>query len=433
VLVLFARHLDMPAAWVGILISFAPLSQLLVIATVPLVERFGPKRILMISWILRNVAAAPVLAIPWLAGPGNERIGWYILGGGTLGFCIMRAIGSSGWFPWLHEIVPEDQRGAYFSTEQGIVQVTIVILAVTAALILGRSPTLSGFLCIYTIGLAAGLVSVLRMWRIPGGRKFVANRSVWEGFRAYRHVLADRGFMAYVALASMGIGCIMWVGASHIMYMRDMLHMSSRTIMILTSMGAFAIVVTIRSWSRFAERKGSAQALALAVLAHSLVAFAWLALTPDGHWTRVLVAPVLVTGYVFGGASGALVSHGLLVRIPDVQNRISYTNVHTFFTALVFGITPIIAGYVITWWGLTGFRLCFLVSGVAGTICAVAGSFVPAENKVSVSEIDRILRPSMPLRTMARILWITIGLDSDSKKTIQTQARSKNQEQETSS
>jgi len=415
VLILFARHLEMPASWVGILISFAPFSQLVVLATVPVVERFGSKRVLVTAWTLRNLAAMSVLTIPWLAGPDNQRVGWYILMAGTLGFCITRAFGTGGWFPWLHEIVPERQRGTYFSTEQAIVQTTVIALTLTAAVVLGRRPTLSRFLFIYTLGICAGLISIVRMLRIPGGRRPVHSPPLKQSFTSYRRVLSDRAFLQYVVLAATSIGCLNWLGSAHIMYMRDMLNLSSGTIMLLSSLSALAIAVTVRSWGKFADKEGSSQAISLTLFAHSLVAFAWMSLVPNGRVTLILVAPIMASGYVFGGACWASMQHGLLARIPDDKGRASYASVYTFCTALVFGVTPVLVGQVIDRWELAGFRACFLISGLLGISCAVAASRTPAEKAAPAPALERLLRPTMPLRTVARILWITVGLDSSAK------------------
>ena len=65
VVVLFGRTIDMPASWVGFLLSFMPLSMLLVMATIPLVTRFGPKKLMIATWIGRNLAASLVFLIPW--------------------------------------------------------------------------------------------------------------------------------------------------------------------------------------------------------------------------------------------------------------------------------------------------------------------------------------------------------------------------------
>jgi hypothetical protein len=79
ILVLFARTLDMPPTWVGLLIACLPLSMLLVVVTVPLVEWLGPRWILTWGWLLRNPDRHLGVCHPLGSGPLGP-------GGGLAGF-----------------------------------------------------------------------------------------------------------------------------------------------------------------------------------------------------------------------------------------------------------------------------------------------------------------------------------------------------------
>jgi hypothetical protein len=99
ILVLFARTLDMPPTWVGLLIACLPLSMLLVVVTVPLVEWLGPRWILTWGWLLRNLIATSVFAIPWAQAHWGQAGAWQVLLFATVGFCAIRALGVGGWVP----------------------------------------------------------------------------------------------------------------------------------------------------------------------------------------------------------------------------------------------------------------------------------------------------------------------------------------------
>ncbi|MEW6219815.1 MAG: hypothetical protein AB1634_09825, partial [Thermodesulfobacteriota bacterium] len=91
-MVLFARHLGMPASWVGWLLSFLPLSMLLATGTVRLVERLGPRQLLAGGWLARNLAASLVFTMPWAQAWWGPPGAWAVLLAATLGFCVVRAL-----------------------------------------------------------------------------------------------------------------------------------------------------------------------------------------------------------------------------------------------------------------------------------------------------------------------------------------------------
>ena len=134
VLALFALKIKMPPSWIGFLISFMPFTMVLAVGAGPLLTRFGSKRVMFGAWLLRNLLACTVFAMPWAVVRWGPRAAWYVLLVATLGFCLMRSVGVGGWFPWLHELVPERQRGAYFSAEASVGQLLNIGLALMVLL-----------------------------------------------------------------------------------------------------------------------------------------------------------------------------------------------------------------------------------------------------------------------------------------------------------
>jgi len=198
-LVLFSRKIGMAPSYVGFLMSFTPLSLLLVVASTRLVTRFGAKRLLFGAWLMRNLLSCGVFLMPWAIRQWGPNAGAYVLVGATFGFCLMRAVGSVGWYPWLHELVPWSQRGAYFSSEMAVTQFLLVLLAVAQALVLRGDPSIARFLLIYSAGIGAGFVSLLWLSKVPGGEG--GNADITEhSASAHRVALLDRPFM--VSLSS---------------------------------------------------------------------------------------------------------------------------------------------------------------------------------------------------------------------------------------
>ena len=413
-LVLFGRKIDMPASWIGFLISSMPISMLLVAVTAPLVNSFGPKRLMFIAWTLRNLIACSVFLMPWAISWWGARSAWYVLFGATFGFCLMRAVGVGGWFPWLHEVVPERQRGVYFSAEASVAHLISLTVIVGQGVLLQGDPGVNRFLMIYSVGILAGFLSLVYMSQVPGGHRIADFAHLRERGAAYHVVLADQPYLAFVLLVSLAFSSVSWLGSSLVMYMRDAVGLSSRTIMMLMSSGSVGILLTNRFWMRFAEHSGGARTMLKSLIGHSVFAFFCLFLLPDAWWTPYALCPVIFFINIFVAAFWMVAHRTMLSYIKD-EGRVGYTNIWIFGTASAMGITPIAVGFAIDWLGLWGFRTCFIVSCALGFCCAIAALWVVHDGKPIENLLSRMMNPSLPLRTLGRIAWITMGLHESNR------------------
>jgi len=414
VLVLFARKIEMPPSWVGFLISFTPLSMVFVVATGLLVMHWGSKRVMFVGWFLRNFFACTVFIMPWAMSRWGSRGAWYVLMASTLGFCLMRAVGAGGWFPWLHEVVPEQQRSAYFSAEASVTQLLNIIVSFLQALILHGEPGISRYLVVYGIGVASGFMSLLWMYRVPGGYAIEEEASLKTDFASYRRAFADRPFILFVLAGTLCFSMVSWLGASNVMFMRDALGISSRNIMVITAVASVFVMLTVRYWARFAERRGSALAIALAQTGHATCSLACLTLVPGTSWARYGVVPIIVLASVCGSALGMTASRAMLSYVRKAD-RVGYTNLWQVVTAAAFGITPIFVGLVIDAWGLWGFRCCFLMAGLGGYVTAMLMRRVAHEGGPIPVPSGFREWVAFPGRVIGQIARVTVGLDESAR------------------
>lgn len=415
-MILFGRKIGMPASWIGFLQSFLPLSMLLVMVTVPIVERVGPRSVMLKGWLLRNLIVSTVFLMPLAVHFYGERASWYVLLAATLGFCIMRAIAVGGWFPWLHEVVLVGQRGTYFSAEATVVQAVNIVIVLTQSLILIGDPGMGRFLAIYAVGIGFGLFSLNYMSRIPGGAAPDAVHPEDYGLRPYRHVIVDRPYLIFIFTATITYSCISWFASAQVLYLRDGLMLSSMATMAVMAAGSAGIFLTIRFWGRFADHNGSGVALALALVGHSACALFFLVLIPDAPWTPYLIAPAVAAVTLFNGACWTAGQRAMLNYVRE-HARVAYTNLWILATSIALGVTPIVVGFVIDRYHLAGFQFCFFMSGMVGLVCAVACRIVVRDGTPFERPVRYLMHPGLPLRTLARIAWITVGMDkSNSRK-----------------
>lgn len=414
VLVLLARHIDMPPRWVGYLIAAMPLTMPLVIFTAPLVERFGPRRLVMIVWVVRYSVASIVFLMPWAIAARGAPGGWVVLSVATLGFCLARAFGVGGWFPWICEVVPEEKRGLYFGLEAAAMQIVNIALTFSVGLFLGDEPTLARFLVIDGVAIAVGFLSLLFIVGIPGGGRLPPASGLGGGLRAYGAVLRNRSYLLYLVMISLGMIAVGAMMAALPLYLRDVLEYSERRIMFVICFGGVGAALATRYWGRFADRHGSGPALSLILIGLGVALLAWLLLTPENPWTDWAVWPVVFLQSIHFSAFMACGARGMLARAPE-RGRVLYTNLYVVFWAMGHGLSPIAACYLIDLYGMTGFRICFAFCALVALGASIPFERLREEGQVPAPYAWSLLRASQPLRTAARIVWITAGLHESAR------------------
>ena len=413
-LVLLARRIEMPPSWVGRLLSFTPLTMILVLFTVRIISRVGSKRLMFAAWLTRNIMICGVFLIPWVYNRWGPPAAWYVLMGSTLGFCLARAVGAGGWWPWLHELVPQHQRGLYFSAETMVAHLISVVVLSMQALILFNTQALGRYLSIYAVGVLAGFTSLIYIARIPGGKGAAEEQSHPETFTSYFRALSDMPYLRFLVVASLSFSCLAWFTASCVLYMRDILGLSSGYIMAISTAGSLGILLTIRAWGRFADHSGSARAMFKTLIGFALASLSFLALLPGLPWTQWAILPVFALAAVFNAAFNVSANRANLNFIK-ATGLVGYTNTWIIFTAIALGITPIVAGNAIGAWGLNGFRLCFSIAGIGGLFCAILCRLIVPDGTPVALSITHLLNPALPIRTLARIAYITAGFHESNR------------------
>ncbi len=414
-MILLARKIDMPASWVGFLISFMPLSTLMVVFTVPLVMSWGSKKLMFNAWMFRNLISCTVFLMPFAIYHYGLKYGWYVLMVSTLLFCIIRAIGAGGWFPWIHEVVPQEQRGLYFSMEVAQTHFVNVLVILGQGFFLSRDPSVNQFLIIYAIGIVSGLISLAWMRRVPGGAAVVElDDPAHAGVTGYRRMLRDKPYIRFILVAVLCFSSNSWLGSALILYMRDILAMPSNAIMATVAASSAGILLTIRAWGRFAEHSGSGTAMFLSLLGHGVASLACLGVFPGGKWAIPVLVIAQVAASVFNAAMWISAHRAMLNYVP-FTGRVAYTNFWTVGTAIALGVTPILVGQIIHFGAFRGFQLCFLLSGLTCFAAAIGSRLVMHDAIPFKPGLTQLFDPSLHFRTFARIAWITLGLHESNR------------------
>jgi len=400
VLVLHARALGVPPAVVGLLVAIMPFTLVLSLAVSSWVDRIGARQMMMAGWTARNLLAFPLVLTPWIYGRWGSRAAGLAVVAGVLCFCTMRSLSCAGWFSWLHEIVPDGERGRYFSMEMILVQVVNVGIGLAAFVFLGSRPALWKFGALSAVGIAAGLASISLMRRIPGGGP-CGPRSRRRGpLVDLRLVLRDGPFMSYTLWTSLGLFVTAGQSTLIVLDLRDHLRITPGLIMFTTAVGSATAMVVGPWWGRLADRHGSGpvQVLAGAMMAAALGGFALL------HQGSLLGLVVTMSAGCVVSYSGFVVaaSRGMLQRMRPAL-RSGYSAVWQSVTSVATGASSVLVGLVVQRLGDPAYAgLCLAFSLLMG-LAVLRYALARGESAGLAEELRAQFDAERPVVSMVRL------------------------------
>jgi len=409
VLVLFGRSIQMPPSWIGVMLSFLPLSMILVFFSIPAVEKFGPRKLMLTTWLLRNLAATLVFLIPVALRWWRQDTAWYILMFAILSFSIIRAVGVGAWYPWLHELVPRENLGTYFALESIWVQLLTVLVTLVVARILGWGQGLQRFYWVYGVGITAGLISVWYATRIPGGNRRLTVSAKRRRFMALQDAVADLHYRRFILTVILSMSSLMWVSVASVLYLRDVLLLRDQRIMIYMAAGALAVAGFVQFSFKAIDRRRNHTIMALFMGIQVITAFAWFALNPVSASTPLLAAMLVVLGAVINAGFVMVATKAMMGLVPQ-EECVGHTTLWMAGLSVANGIPPILAGWLIDLFRFDGYRACFLLSAAGGLIVAVLWYRFPMDDVALPDDIHLFIRPQQPLRTLQRITWMLLGI-----------------------
>lgn len=400
VLVLHARALGVPPAAVGLLVAIVPYTLVLSLAVSSWVDRIGARRMMMAGWTARNLLAFPLVLTPWIYARWGSHAAGTALMAGVLCFCTMRSLSCAGWFPWLHEIVPDGERGRYFSMEMILVQVVNVSIGLATFGFLGGHPALWKFGALAAVGIAAGLTSIGLMRRIPGGGP-CAPRSRRRGpVVDLRLVLRDGPFVSYMVWTSLGLFVTAGQSTLVVLSLRDHLRITPGLIMFTAAVGSAAAMVVGPWWGRLADCHGSGpvQVLAGALMAVALGGFALL-----HPGSRLALVVTLSAGCVVS-YSGFVVaaSRGMLQRMRPAL-RSGYSAVWQSVTSVATGTSSVLVGWVLQRLGDPAYEGLCLVYSLLMAMAVVRYALDRGDSAGLAEELRAQFDAERPVVSMVRL------------------------------
>jgi len=303
-LVAFALTLGASNLMIGVLVALTPLSQILQLPAVALVDYVMlRKAIAVYAAVLGRLcllAAAPLV----LVAPPEARL--WVLG---IALAIHYASGSlvsCAYNPWIRDLIPTDRRSGYLGGRLALA--TAVALAVSLAAAFGVTlyrrtggGALEAQAGVFSLGALVGLVGVFFLARVPEPAAEPIRR------RPLRDVLVvplrDANFRALLVFLGTWNFAATMASPFFAVYMLRVMHLPMATVVAMTVVSQLANVLFFRVWGALADRFGNRRVLQLSGPLFMASLLLWpFTMTPDA---TPFTMPLLVAIHLLVGMSTA--------------------------------------------------------------------------------------------------------------------------------
>lgn len=351
VFLLFLDALGLPKAQIGMLLSLMPFAGLLALGFAPVATRLGRRRVFLTCWTARKLAVAGLLLLPLVLSRFGDTAGLVYLTTIVALFAVLRSLGETAWYPWYQEVVPNRLRGR-FSAKSTVLSTLATCAALLAAgQVLKGGATLDRFMLLIGVGCIIGLVGVLMMLPVPGGRPRPEGASRGQNLANLRNALGDRNLVNYLAgLACVTVGTMLYLSFLPL-FLKERLGMAPATVVSLETVVMIGGALSAILWGRASDRVGSRPVLMTATTLTMLIPLGWLLLPREIPNILIWCGLLYFThGVLFNG--GYIGSFRLLFNgVTPPRHNTAYTALYYAALGLTGGAAPLLAGGLLQLYG----------------------------------------------------------------------------------
>lgn len=343
ILTAFALSLGASPLQIGLLAAVPFFSQAAQLPAAILVERVRQRqRIGVIAITAARVMLLFMALLPWLA----PRQALYLLLGLQFIVCLLNAVGSCAVNSWLHQLVPHEQLGEFFSRRLLAGTAASCAGTLAAGMLIDRldGSTVPAYAILFALAAATGMVSSHYLSAAPEPLMRDAGPPArWRELlvrpfrdRRYRHLLVFLG--AWTATSGLAAPFIA-------VYLIDQRHYPVGLVTTLWVTSQVANAITLYAWGRLSDQFSNKGVLAVALPMHfaCMIVLTVLDAVPSpGVQLALLYVLHIVLGVATGGIGLATGNLGLKLA-PHGQGT-PYLAAIGLVAAVAGGIAPIAAG-----------------------------------------------------------------------------------------
>lgn len=348
-LVAYALLLGASNTVIGLIASVAPLTQILQIPAIYLIEITRRRKLLaVIAAILSRSFWLLIAALPWLAGPDGSPMSIPLLmvcltlysGFGTIQSCAFNS--------WKRDIVPEAIMGRYLAKRLTLATALAALLTLASGIIIDRgsdlfSSALTLYSALFAVGALFGFIGAGALAQVPEPR--MAPPSGQSLFRLLLEPWRDGNFRKLLMFLGSWNFAVNLAIPFFSVYMIKTLELPMAWVIGFSVSSQVANVVFYRIWGRLADRFTNKSVMSVSGSLFVITIALWPFVTlPDKYF---LTIPLLVLIHVLSGISTAgvnLAAAGLALKAAPKGKATAFLAVNAIISGTAATIAPILAG-----------------------------------------------------------------------------------------
>jgi len=305
-LVAFAVKLGASNLVIGLLAAIGPLSQLLQLPSIFLVEKIRNRRaIVVIAAALSRICWLLIALIPFVFG---AKIGLFVLLVSMTAASTLGAVSGCSWNSWMRDLIPQNILGSFFSKRMRIATGVGIVLSIVAAIYLDfwkkilPNYELQGYSILFLLGVVAGALGLYYLAKTPEKRMPVAEERV-KILRLLISPFKDENFRKLMAFMCSWNFAVNLAGPFFMVYMLRRLGLSMSWIIGLSIVSQVMNFAFLKIWGKFTDRFSNKSVIAICGPLFILSILAWTFTTmPEKYF---LTIPLLILIHVVMGLSSA--------------------------------------------------------------------------------------------------------------------------------
>ena len=345
-LVAFALLMGASNTVVGLLAAVSPLTQLLQVPAIYVVDRAASRKALVVlSSFLSRISWLVVAIIPWLV-PSDQRVDVLLIclflyfGLGTLSAC--------GFNPWIRDFVPEKIMGRYFGKRMAIGTAAGSVLALLAGvgIELGKWYVPSEFVpysVLFLLGGSIGLSGVYFLSKVPEPK--VTTHRPERMLESLGQPFRDHNFRRLLLFLGILFFAINLSGPFYAVYMIKRLDMSMALVIGLAVLSQLMSVISFHVWGRAADKFSNKSVIVVSGYMYIISVLLWpFLLLSDNHFFMI---PLLVIVHVLTGISAAgvnLCTGNIALKAAPRGKATAFLAVNTLVHGVTSAAAPIFGG-----------------------------------------------------------------------------------------
>jgi MFS family permease len=349
-LVAFALNVGASNKVIGFLAAVGPLSQILQLPSVLLIDRMRVRKLLTIVTALPSrLVWVGIALLPWIAPP-EWRLPLFLLGLGVS--AALGTVSGAAWNPWMRDLIPESAMSDVFSRRMAIATGVSAALGLVAGMVADQAGDVLEpvriYALIFFVGALWGLVGLWFLFRTPEPRMpDVHPRPIRDILSA---PLRDRNFRELVRFLGSWNFAVNIAAPFVTVYMLRRLEFSLAAVVGLAVLSQTANALSLRVWGRLSDRFSNKSVLGATGGAFLISTTLW-PVTAMVHG-EAMVYGLAALIHILAGIAAAgvtLCSSTIALKAAPRGEASSYLATNALFSGVAATVAPIIAGFLADW------------------------------------------------------------------------------------